>query len=348
MALLSETSPSAATTIAPVPRTHVIAEMACSHDGSPTLACTIIDGAGAAGADAIQFQMWKLEDMMVRCHPAFEQVKRLELMPADWTSLAGYVRGRWPGLQIIACVYEQGAIDLAERIGVVAYKIHAADLATPELIKAVAATGRRIDLSVGASTIAEIEAALGWIRDAGAPPVWLMYGYQLFPTPTAALDLAFMMKLRHLFELPIGYQDHTAGGDAGAFWLPAAALGMGVDILEKHITHDRSRKGADHEAALDPDEFARFVQMVRAIEAARGTGRPRPFTEAELKYRVYSKKSLVARHALPAGTMLRAGDLVALRNTELGLPPSRRAELVGRTLKRAIDAQALVTLADLT
>lgn len=333
--------------MAAVSRTHVIAEMACSHDGSPTVARAIIDGAGSAGADAIQFQIWKLEDMMVRRHPAFDQVKRLELAPADWTSLAGYVRGRWPGMQIVACVYEQSGIDLAERIGVDAYKIHAADLATPELIKAVAATGRRIDLSVGASTIAEIEAALEWIRAVGDVPIWLMYGYQLFPTPTAALDLAMMMKLRQLFDLPIGYQDHTASGETGAFWLPAAALGMGVEILEKHITHDRSRKGADHEAALNPDEFARFIQMVRAIETARGTGRPRPFTEAELKYRVYSKKSLVARHALLAGTMLRADDLVALRSPELGLPPSRRSELVGRALKRDIEAQALVAIEDL-
>jgi sialic acid synthase SpsE len=174
-----------------------------------------------------------------------------------------------------------------------------------------------------------------------------MYGYQSFPTPTDALDLAMMMKLRQLFDLPVGYQDHTDAGEAGAFWLPAAALGMGVDILEKHITHDRARKGADHEAALNPDEFVRFVQMVRAIETARGSGRPRPFTEAELRYRVYSKKSLVARRALAARTTLAAGDLIALRCPELGLPPARRAELVGRALKHDVGAQALVTLADL-
>jgi hypothetical protein len=35
---------------------YLIAEMACSHEGDPALARVIIDGAGRAGADAIQFQ----------------------------------------------------------------------------------------------------------------------------------------------------------------------------------------------------------------------------------------------------------------------------------------------------
>ena len=48
---------------------YVIAEMACSHDGDPALARRIVDGAGAAGANAIQFQIWQLEDMMVGHHP---------------------------------------------------------------------------------------------------------------------------------------------------------------------------------------------------------------------------------------------------------------------------------------
>jgi len=51
------------------PSVHIIAEMACSHEGSSAHARKIIDAAGAAKADAIQFQMWKLEQMVVPHHP---------------------------------------------------------------------------------------------------------------------------------------------------------------------------------------------------------------------------------------------------------------------------------------
>ena len=328
-------------------RAYVIAEMACSHDGDADNARTIIDGAGHAGADAIQFQIWKLEDIMVRHHPAFPDVKKLELPQSAWSDLAAYVRSRWPGLSIIACVYDEESVNFAESIGVDAYKLHAADLSNPQLVTYVADTERRIDLSVGASTIAEIEAALEWIAARSSANTWLMYGYQIFPTPIDAINLHYMMKLKQLFELPIGYQDHTDAVDPGAYWIPATAIGMGADIMEKHITHDRSEKGADHESALNPDEFIRFVKMVRDIDAARGSSVPRPFTEEERRYRVYAKKSLVAGRQLRAGSRLSADDLVALRAPDLGLPPARLDELIGRPLRRDIGFQQLVGPDDL-
>lgn len=323
-------------------RTYIIAEMACSHEGRPELARKIIDGAGAAGADAVQFQIWSLADMVVPHHPDYDKLRRIELCRDEWAALAEYVRSHYPGMQIIACVYERSSVDFAESLPVDAYKLHSADLSNPFLVKYVAATGKRIDLCVGASTVDEIQNALEWIRATSASEIWLMYGYQNFPTPTDEVHLNYMMKLKQLFELPVGYQDHSDAETGAAFWLPAAALGLGVEILEKHITHDRSLKGADHEAALHPDEFARFVAMVREIEAAKGSGVPRPFSSEELKYRKYSKKSLVASRDLPAGTPIEEQDLLFMRAEDLGLPPDQAYRLIGRKTRRDIPAYHLV------
>ena len=83
----------------------------------------------------------------------------------------------------------------------------------------------------------------------------IMYGFQNFPTAPRDVHLNYMLKLKELFELPIGYQDHCDANEDSAFWLPAASVGMGINTLEKHITHDRSLKGIDHESALNPSEF---------------------------------------------------------------------------------------------
>ena len=189
-----------------------------------------------------------------------------------------YVHNSYPQMQIIACVYEPGSVDFCQSIHVDAFKLHSADLSNPYLVKYVAATGKRIDLSVGASTLDEIETALEWIRAISSAPIWLMFGYQNFPTRIDDVHLRYLAKLKQLFELPVGYQDHSDADTESAFWLPAAAVGMGVTILEKHITHDRSCKGIDHQAALNPDEFARFVTMVREIESALGVSVPKPFS----------------------------------------------------------------------
>jgi sialic acid synthase SpsE len=331
-------------------KTHIIAEMACSHEGDPALARKIIDGAGAAGADSIQFQIWSLKETVVPHHPDYQMLTRIELSRDSWTELANYVREKYPAMQIIACVYERSSVDFAEGIEVNAYKIHSADLSNPVLINHVAQTNRRIDLSVGASTTGEIQSALEWIaagRTGQNVETWLMYGYQGFPTPTHAINLAYMMKLKQLFELPVGYQDHSDANLPAAFWLPAAALGMGIDVLEKHITHDRAYKGIDHEAALNPDEFRQFVEMVREIEVARGHSTPRSFSPEEVKYRKYSKKSLVASRDLPEGHTISSEDLIFMRADSLGVPPDQTDRLVNRKTRRAIPAYHLVTEDDL-
>jgi N,N'-diacetyllegionaminate synthase len=275
---------------------HVIAEMACSHEGEVGLARKIINGAGEAGADAIQFQIWSLKDMVVPQHPDYGLLEKIEMGHEEWHSLARHVRKTWQNMEIIACVYEVQSLHFAEKIGVDAFKIHSADLSNPLLLHEVAKTGRRIDLSVGASSLDEIQQAVEWIRSVSSDTeIWLMYGYQSFPTPVDGIHLDYMMKLAELFELPIGYQDHSDADFDAAYWLPAAAAGMGVRILEKHITHDRSLKGIDHESALNPDEFGKFVRMVREIEIAKGKSVPRQFSDQEQKYRKYSKKSLVAQ-----------------------------------------------------
>jgi N,N'-diacetyllegionaminate synthase len=319
-------------------RTYVIAEMACSHEGSPAIARRIIDGAAAAGADAIQFQIWTAADMVVPRHPDYPLLRRLELSRADWSALHRHVRAAYPHLHVVACVYEARSVEFCETLPVDAYKIHSADLSNPDLLRQVAATGRRIDLSVGASTLDEIAKAIATIRAVGDSPIWLMYGLQSFPTSPADARLAFMNKLAGLFDLPVGYQDHSDAETPSAFFLPAAALGMGVSILEKHITIDRSAKGADYQAALHPDEFTRFVAMVREIEAAAGDGTPAPFSAAEDRYRLYSKKSIVAAHDLAEGTTLAASDILFMRAQEFGLPPDQAQRLLGRKTCRAVCA----------
>ncbi|HBB97298.1 MAG TPA: hypothetical protein DC054_18120 [Blastocatellia bacterium] len=327
---------------------YVIAEMACSHEGDPQRGRKIIEAATDAQADAIQFQIWLAKDVMVPHHPDYDKLNRIELSREAWTELAQHGRARRPQMEIIACVYERGSVDFAEDLKVDAYKLHSADLSNPSLVKYVAQTGKRIDLSVGASTLTEIQTAIDWIRGTSDSNIWLMYGYQNFPTRTDDVHLDYMMKLRNVFELPIGYQDHSDAETGAAFWLPAAAAGMGVEILEKHITHDRAFKGIDHEAALNPDEFARFVRMVREIEAARGIAIPKSFSPDEQKYRKYSKKSIVASRPLPKGSVVRESDLIFMRAPELGLPPDRSDVLIGRSTKRDISAYELVVEHDLT
>ncbi|NWK55162.1 N-acetylneuraminate synthase family protein [Verrucomicrobiaceae bacterium N1E253] len=326
--------------------TYIIAEMACSHDGKVDLAKQIIDGAGKAGADAIQFQIWKLSESLVPSHADYDFCSTLELSQDQWGELVGYVREHYPEMEIIGCVEEPASVQFCEKVAIDAYKLHTSELSNPVMIDEVAKTGKRIDLSVGASTLDEIQKALTRIRSLSDADVWLMYGYQNFPTDPEKVNLDWLVTLKNLFGLRVGYQDHTDAESAGAFWLPAASTGMGIDVQEKHITHNRSRKGCDHQAALNPDEFARFVEMCKTLDCAKGEYRPRSFSADEQKYRKYAKKSLVANKDLLEGNVITGSDLVAMRANDLGLPPDEVEILLGRKLRKAVAKYELVTIKD--
>ncbi|OGJ58216.1 hypothetical protein A3C37_04615 [Candidatus Peribacteria bacterium RIFCSPHIGHO2_02_FULL_53_20] len=314
---------------------YIIAEMACSHEGDPALAQAIIDGAGKVGANAIQFQIWRLELASAPSLPNYAVLQNLEMSFDVWRDLHTYSKKHYPEMEIIACVSERESLAFAETLGVDAYKIHASDLENPVFISAVAKTGKRIDLAVGATTKEEITRAIGWIRETSSSPVWLMYGVQNFPTRSADAHLLHMLQLREDFALPVGYQDHSDAETHAAFWIPAASVGMGIDIQEKHITHDRSKKGIDHEAALNPDEFTEFVRMCNEVQAARGKKEWRPFSPNEEKYRAYARKSIVAARDLAKGTVLMEDDLLALRASPPGLPPVDLPRFLGKTLECA-------------
>jgi len=327
-------------------KTYIIAEMACSHEGNKDKAKIIIDASGKAGADAIQFQIWALDKMLVPNHKDYQNLVKIEMSPVIWKELASYVRDKYKAMEMIACVYEKDSVDLSEQMNVDAYKIHSSDLSNPYLIKCVAKTGKRIDLCVGASSLDEIQMAISWIKQTSQSKIWLMYGYQNFPTKTNEINMSYMTKLKQLFELPVGYQDHTDAESDAAFWLPALARGMGIDIIEKHITHDRSFKGFDHEAALNPNEFESFITMIRTIEDAMGRSIPGPFSEEELIYRKYSKKSLVARHDISKNSILSENDIIPMRTNELGLAPDKIPLLVGKKTNRNIVAFEKIGMKD--
>jgi len=79
-----------------------------------------------------------------------------------------------------------------------------------------------------------------------------------------------------------GFSDHTL-----STIIPAAAVALGAQYIEKHLTLDRGMEGPDHMASLEPAEFRQMVNNIREVELALGDGQKRimPCEEAVMKIR---------------------------------------------------------------
>ena len=80
-------------------------------------------------------------------------------------------------------------------------------------------------------------------------------------------------------------------------------------VLERHVTLDKSWKGSDHAASLNPQELKQLVDGIRQVEAA--LGKPlKAIRASEEACRGKLGKSLVATKNLKAGDVLDESVLV--------------------------------------
>lgn len=75
-----------------------------------------------------------------------------------------------------------------------------------------------------------------------------------------------------------------------------------------------------------------MVQAIRVVESALGDGVKRP-APCEKKNISVARRGLVVTRDLPRGHRLQTED-VAAKRPATGLPPSRLASVVGKTLRR--------------
>jgi N,N'-diacetyllegionaminate synthase len=330
------------------PPVEIIAEIANAHQGNPDLAVKLAESALKAGADAVKFQVYSADELLVASHPRYQHFDRQSFSPDTWRRILKHFRSR---NQSVYCdIFGFQSLQTVIDSGVSQVKVHSSDLGNAPLLEALSHIGGRILLGVGGSTVREIGSALRIVLAAGKTerPV-LMHGFQSYPT---AVEDSCVIRLKFLREVfgdrcDIGYMDHSDGDDSFAMILPLLALASGARVIEKHITLDRSARGVDYYSSLNPDEFARFVEMTRRAEAAIGDT-PELLMSREKEYRCQVKKQWVTTRQLKQGHTLSLADLV-MKRTALSLAePVELEKFLGRSLLRECSKEEPLKRSDVT
>lgn len=319
---------------------YIIAEAGVNHDGDFDQARRLIDAAAEAGADAVKFQTWQTE---LICRPGaataayqqeatgaadqFTMLKGLELPYAWHAPLRDHAAAI--GIQFLSTPDEIVSARFLAGLGLPLLKIGSAELDNLPLLAGVGALGLPLLLSTGMGELHEVATAVDTLRASGCPGFALFHCVSDYPAPLAQMNVRAIATLRRAFGVPVGLSDHFPGVEAAL-----AAVGVGMDIWEKHFTTDRNRSGPDHRMSLEPAELKAQIHAVRAAESALGDGRKVP-QAAELPTRAVVRKRLCAARDLPAGHVLTTDDLTGLR-AESGLPVSAWDTLLGRTLRQSV------------
>lgn len=324
--------------------TFVIAEAGANHNRNFDMAKKLIDVAADAKANAVKFQTYSAETLYSKKTPAFskdnkikpyELIKNVEL-PRDWQAkLAEYARER--GIMFLSTPFDYEAVDELDELGIQAFKFASFEIVDLELLKYASSKQKPIILSTGMASLGDIEDALIAIRSEGNDEIILLHCNSLYPTPPEVVNLRAIRTMHEAFKLPVGFSDHTPG-----ISISLAAVGMDACLIEKHFTLDRKLRGPDHIFAIEPDELKDLVLGIRAVDTAKGDGiKRRSWLEDGEMYQK-GRRSIIAKHDIPIGTVI-TRDMLVVKRPGYGISPKLIDIVVGRTTKLEIKEDEWIT-----
>lgn len=317
----------------------IIGEVAQSHDGSLGMAHAYIDAIAQAGANAVKFQTHiaeaessPQEPWRVKFSPQdesrFEYWKRMEFTPEQWVGLKAHAEEK--GLVFLSSPFSMQAVDLLEKMGMVAWKVASGEVTNPTLIKRMAATGKPILVSSGMSSIEELDVAIELVRSSFAPFA-VMQCTSSYPTPPERIGLNLLTEYRDRYACPVGLSDHSGGIYAGL-----AAVSLGASLLEVHVTMSREMFGPDVIASITTKEMYKMVEGVRFIEKALLNPVNKEASASELNdvRRIFTK-SLYASEDLDVGATIKISQ-IDMKKPGNGIPAKDVDKIIGKVVRNRI------------
>lgn len=314
------------TTISDTSPTYIIAEAGVNHGGDIELAKKLIDIAAAANVDAVKFQAFKSENLILKNvkkapyqirttspqESQFEMLKKLEISVKQNEILKKYCEQK--GVFFLVTPYDEESVEELIEVGVDAFKIASTDTTNLPFIKMVASKNKPIFFSTGMSYDAEIALALEEMNPINKDVILLQCSSN-YPIADEDVHLNVMKKFMQEYDMIVGYSDHSPSVGAAPY-----AVAAGAKVVEKHFTIDKNLPGPDHKASLDPEELTLFVKEVRKVEKYLGSSIKIPSIE-EKETRKSLQKCLVSKKAIKKGEQFSIDNVTAKRTGGEGISP---------------------------
>ena len=328
----------------------IIAEAGVNHNGSTELAKKLIDAASDAGADAVKFQTFKAEKLVSRdakkaayqqenmqeeSDSQFAMLKKLELDVATHKELIAYARSK--NIMFLSTPFDLESVKLLDDLGLEIFKIPSGEITNLPYLRAIAKLGKKVVLSTGMSTMAEVREAFEVLLNNGTQKanITILHANTMYPTPMEDVNLRAMLGIQKELDVAVGYSDHTLGIE-----VPIAAVAMGASVIEKHFTLSRDMEGPDHKASLEPHELKAMVGAIRNIEQTLGSSEKKP-SASETPNITVARKSIVAARKIAKGEVLSKENLTVKRPGG-GINPMQWDEILGKVATKEYDVDAMI------
>lgn len=328
-------------------KVYIIAEAGVNHNGSIQIAKEMVDVAVHAGVDAIKFQTFIPEKLVCKNakkaryqtentesdEPQIDMLKALQLSQEDFIELKKYCDEN--NIDFISTPFDVESLIFLYQIGIKTIKIPSGEITNYPLLVAAGKTMLPIILSTGMSIIDEVNDAIKVLKHNGTKDIIVLQCNTEYPTPYEDANVNSMIYMKDTLKCNVGYSDHTIGNDVAI-----AAVAVGAKVIEKHFTLDRTMKGPDHKASIEPDELRQLVNSIRNVEKAMGHY-DKVVSPSEKKNIDIVRKSIVASEKIKKGDIFTEKNITTKRPGS-GISPMKWNDVIGHIAKKDYEKDEMI------
>jgi N-acetylneuraminate synthase len=252
----------------------VVAEIGLNHDGELWAAKTLISLAASLGVDFVKFQKRNIDVCYKRQYLDTRKVTRwgttvrdeklgLEFNEKQYDAIAEHCAKE--GIGWFASPYTSSDVEFLEKYNLPYIKIASQCVCNPDLMQAVRETGRKVIVSTGMCTKESLGDVVSFFGDS---LVYILHCTLTYPTDDKDVNLSAMVTMQREYPTKkIGFSSHSQ-----KIIYPVAAVALGAEMVEFHVTLDRNWDGPDHAASVGPVGFARVMSHIESLRVGRGSG----------------------------------------------------------------------------
>lgn len=335
-----------------IKKPYIIAEIGSNHNGDIDLALKMIDEAKECGADAVKFQFFDEKNLCTKTYlkELDEGKVKLENVP-EWKTKELGLNNVTEQIQAFKTTQDQlkmlktycekikidfgctpadeKGIEFLASINVDFLKLSSMDADNPRMLQAAIRNNLPIILSLGMSSLAEIDEVYRTFISHNYKNFALLHCVSIYPPRNEIVDLNFMDTLKKIYDCEIGYSDHTLG-----YSISLAAIAKGAKIIEKHFTLDKNMPGWDHKVSADPQDLKIICQEGLKIFECLGNSY-KIVSKDELEKREKFRRSATTARDIEAGEIIKDEDIV-FKRPGTGITPAEAKWLIGRKAKHNI------------
>lgn len=324
----------------------IIAEVGQAHEGSLGILHSYIDALSKTGVDAIKFQTHIAEAESSQYEPfrikfsyeddtRYDYWKRMEFSLEQWKEIKKHCDD--VGVEFISSPFSNMAVDWLEELGVSKYKIGSGEVNNFLLLEKIAKTNKEIILSSGMSSFQELDETIGFLKKY-KNKISILQCTTQYPTTAKDIGLNVLEELKKRYNIPVGLSDHSS-----KIYSMLAAVSLGAEILEFHVTFDKRMFGPDTKSSLTIDETKELVEGVSFIKESIENKIDKNDNSKFFELKNIFEKSLCVNNDKKKGDLITFNDLEAKKPYGYGISAKDYKKVIGKELTKNINKWDFLT-----